>query len=292
MAKYNPDEIAVKKLYISNTLKTLKYYFKNIFYILSANAFAIFIFETPLIRINYRTYIFGITGNTILYNGFSLFSLIYYGTLIALLTIPKVTLYGNTINVMKKKGSAKNDIINLFVLCCSRFLGVLETMLIYFILIIILTACGILPGIIFAFYWYFGIFLSAVGDMNNKIPTSKTGDINVPTGIKALDRSKKLVATNLIRFMLSTIAIFLIIFIVNYIVKRAILYFNFKTGRLLTNYIRLCIWDIFYIYSAYLFSRFQLLEREAIKEVEDVQKKDSDSMKKAMVNKFKGTAKK
>ncbi|MDR3290504.1 MAG: hypothetical protein LBT02_04500 [Rickettsiales bacterium] len=284
MAKGSPSyELKMKSLYLSNVVKSLRYYLKHIFYILFANGVAMFFYYRPFLQIKYRTFLYN-------YFGFSiLFYISYYGLLLTILTTFKVILYGNTITIMRK--GTKNDIMELLTLSCTRFFSVFGTLITYYILILLLFVLGIIPGILFAFWYIFGIFLSAVGDLNNKIATSKTGDIYIPVGIKALDRSRNLTKGNLLKLMFSLIITTLVVFGVEELVGLAIIKFNFKFGIQATFFIKLCIWDIMYIYLAYIFVKLQSLEREQIAEKEEKQKAESDQLGKAAVNKFKSAKK-
>lgn len=272
--------VEFKSLYMSNIAKALKYYFKNILYILVANAIAVAIYRN-FIRAPYLNLVVGWFGV-----GTDITYIFFYTTLFSLLTIPKVILYGNTVQVMKKK--AKNDVIELVSLVFSRFLSVLGTLLIYYVLVLLLTLLGIIPGFIFAFYYFFGIYLTAVGDPNNKKAEDKMGGIQVPSGPAALDRSKNLLRGNLLKFMLMTIIIILITFAISEGFTFLIIENKWKFSGFVRALIRLSIWDIFYIYGAFMFIKLELLEKEVLDEEEEKVKADQEKLNKAAVNKFKG----
>ncbi|GMO58295.1 MAG: hypothetical protein Ta2D_04030 [Rickettsiales bacterium] len=272
MAK-GTNEIVVKTLYLNNVVKSLRYYLKNILYILVANSIILFVYYSNMIRINYRSFILGFSSNV------NTFNVLYLGSLLSIVTILKVILYGNTITIMRK--NTVNDILNLMTLCASRFLNVLGTLLTYYVLVALFTLIGVLPGFFFAFWYSFGIFLSAVGDSNNKIATSKTGDINIPIGIKALDRSKQMLNGNLWKFILATTSAICIVGAIGWGMTALIGLYNIKFTKDIQLFIRLCIWDIFYIYMAYMFTKLQALEGEAIAEKADKEQKEGELIKKA-----------
>ncbi|GMO62217.1 MAG: hypothetical protein Ta2D_08550 [Rickettsiales bacterium] len=273
MAK-GTNEIVIKALYLNNVVKSLRYYMKNILYILVANSIVLFVYYSNIIRINYRSFVRGFSFDNVM------FEVLYFGSLLSVVTILKVILYGNTITIMRK--NTVNDVVNLILLCLTRFFSVLGTLLTYYVLIILFTLLGALPGFFFAFWYSFGIFLSAIGDSNNKIATSKTGDINIPVGIKALDRSKQMLNGNLWKFIFSTTFAIAVVWVVGWCIEMLIGLYNIRFTRDIQLFIRLCIWDIFYIYMAYMFTKLQALEAEAMAEKNDKEQKESELIKKAV----------
>lgn len=272
MAK-KKQKLDTRLFIIRNTRKTLKYYFKNIFYILFMN-FAVFYAFNVFFKYKYTTIILSLAKSDTL-----LFKILYYGIFLLIFYTMKIILYGNTIYIMRKDG--KNDIKDLFSIVSRRFLSTLGTFIFYIFTIMVFGCLLVLPGVMFAFYFFFAMSLSSLGDLNdgNKIMN----------GAKALGRSYRLVKGNLLRFMLMT---FIITFLAFYIEKTVIAIFvnilEIKLSSFTLNAIRLTAFDMLIIYTSLLFHKLESIENDVLEE--KVFKKDKQEelmMRRAVVNRFK-----
>ena len=273
MAK-KKQKLDTRLFIIRNTRKTLKYYFKNIFYILFMN-FAVFYAFNVFFKDKYATMISSLTkSDTSL-----LYKILYYGIFLLIFYTMKIILYGNTIYIMRKDG--KNDIKDLFSIVSRRFLSTLGTFIFYIFTVIFFTCLLVLPGIIFAFYFFFAMYLSSLGDLNE--------DNKMLNGAKALGRSYRLVKGNLFRFMFMTfVIVFLALFVEQTIIAILVDILEIELSSFTLNAIRLTAFDMLIIYTSLLFNKLEGIENDVLEE--KAFKKDQQEelmMREAAVNQFK-----
>lgn len=273
MAK-KKQKLDTRLFIIRNTRKTLKYYFKNIFYILFMN-FAVFYAFNVFFKDKYATMISSLTksDNSLLYK------ILYYGIFLLIFYTMKIILYGNTIYIMRKDG--KNDIKDLFSIVSRRFLSTLGTFIFYIFTVIFFTCLLVLPGIMFAFYFFFAMYLSSLGDLNE--------DNKMLNGAKALGRSYRLVKGNLFRFMFMTfVIVFLALFVEQTIIAILVDILEIELSSFTLNAIRLTAFDMLIIYTSLLFNKLEGIENDVLEE--KAFKKDQQEelmMREAAVNQFK-----
>ena len=275
MAK-KKQKLDTRLFIIRNTRKTLKYYFKNIFYILFMN-FAVFYAFNVFFKYKYATMISSLTkSDTSL-----LYKILYYGIFLLIFYTMKIILYGNTIYIMRKDG--KNDIKDLFSIVSRRFLSTLGTFIFYIFTVIFFTCLLVLPGIMFAFYFFFAMYLSSLGDLNE--------DNKMLNGAKALGRSYRLVKGNLFRFMFMTfVIVFLALFVEKTIIAILVDILEIELSSFTLNAIRLTAFDMLIIYTSLLFNKLEGIENDVLEE--KAFKKDQQEelmMREAAVNQFKKT---
>ena len=275
MAK-KKQKLDTRLFIIRNTRKTLKYYFKNIFYILFMN-FAVFYAFNVFFKDKYATMISSLTkSDTSL-----LYKILYYGIFLLIFYTMKIILYGNTIYIMRKDG--KNDIKDLFSIVSRRFLSTLGTFIFYIFTVIFFTCLLVLPGIMFAFYFFFAMYLSSLGDLNE--------DNKMLNGAKALGRSYRLVKGNLFRFMFMTfVIVFLALFVEKTIIAILVDILEIELSSFTLNAIRLTAFDMLIIYTSLLFNKLEGIENDVLEE--KAFKKDQQEelmMREAAVNQFKKT---
>lgn len=273
MAK-KKQKLDTRLFIIRNTRKTLKYYFKNIFYILFMN-FAVFYAFNVFFKDKYATMISSLTkSDTSL-----LYKILYYGIFLLIFYTMKIILYGNTIYIMRKDG--KNDIKDLFSIVSRRFLSTLGTFIFYIFTVIFFTCLLVLPGIMFAFYFFFAMYLSSLGDLNE--------DNKILNGAKALGRSYRLVKGNLFRFMFMTfVIVFLALFVEKTIIAIVVDILEIELSSFTLNAIRLTAFDMLIIYTSLLFNKLEGIENDVLEE--KAFKKDQQEelmMREAAVNQFK-----
>lgn len=273
MAK-KKQKLDTRLFIIRNTRKTLKYYFKNIFYILFMN-FAVFYAFNVFFKDKYATMISSLTksDNSLLYK------ILYCGIFLLIFYTMKIILYGNTIYIMRKDG--KNDIKDLFSIVSRRFLSTLGTFIFYIFTVIFFTCLLVLPGIMFAFYFFFAMYLSSLGDLNE--------DNKMLNGAKALGRSYRLVKGNLFRFMFMTfVIVFLALFVEQTIIAILVDILEIELSSFTLNAIRLTAFDMLIIYTSLLFNKLEGIENDVLEE--KAFKKDQQEelmMREAAVNQFK-----
>ena len=272
MAK-KKQELDTRLFVVRNVRKTLKYYFKNIFYILFMN-FAVFYAFNIFFKYKYTTMILSLAKSDTL-----LFETLYYGIFLLIFYTIKIILYGNTIYIMRK--DAKNDIVDLFLTVSRRFLSTLGTFILYIFSVMFFTCLLVLPGIMFAFYFFFAMYLSSLGDLNE--------DNKMMNGAKALGRSYRLVKGNLFRFMFMTfIIVFLALFVEKAIIAIFVDILEIKLSSFTLNAIRLMAFDMLIIYTSLLFNKLEGIENDVLEE--KAFKKDQQEeimMREAAVNQFK-----
>ena len=272
MAK-KKQKLDTRLFIIRNTRKTLKYYFKNIFYILFMN-FAVFYAFNVFFKDKYATMILSLAKSDTL-----LFKILYYGIFLLIFYTMKIILYGNTIYIMRKDG--KNDIKDLFSIVSRRFLSTLGTFIFYIFTVIFFTCLLVLPGIMFAFYFFFAMYLSSLGDLNE--------DNKMLNGAKALGRSYRLVKGNLFRFMFMTfVIVFLALFVEKTIIEILVNILKIELSSFTLNAIRLTAFDMLIIYTSLLFNKLEGIENDVLEE--KAFKKDQQEelmMREAAVNQFK-----
>ena len=273
MAK-KKQKLDTRLFIIRNTRKTLKYYFKNIFYILFMN-FAVFYAFNVFFKDKYETMISSLANsdNSLLYK------ILYYGIFLLIFYTMKIILYGNTIYIMRKDG--KNDIKDLFSIVSRRFLSTLGTFIFYIFTVIFFTCLLVLPGIMFAFYFFFAMYLSSLGDLNE--------DNKMLNGAKALGRSYRLVKGNLFRFMFMTfVIVFLALFVEKTIIAILVNILKIELSSFTLNAIGLTAFDMLIIYTSLLFNKLEGIENDVLEE--KAFKKDQQEelmMREAAVNQFK-----
>lgn len=274
MAKKKKSNVDIRLFLFRNIRKTFKYYFKNIFYILFTNIVG-FLIINSFFKTQYAIFLIKHISTSLSFN------LAYYGTFILLFSTIKIVLYGNTVAVMKTKGT--NDIKDLFFLVAKRFFPTLGTFIVYIFVVLFFGLLFIIPGIVFFFYYYFAVFLCAVGDINNK----EKNTMKLLNSGKALARSYNLVKNNLIRFMTLTI----IICVIAYCLQKATLIFiadlGFTLNNLTYNVIKFSILDLIIIYSALMFTKFEGIENDVIEEEFKNNQEEQAMLNQAAINNFK-----
>jgi hypothetical protein len=274
-----------------NIKKVIKYYFKNFFYIIAMNSIAVFLFWR-FWRPSFHAFVARFAKPGLFYDIF------YYAIVLIPVSVVKIILYGNTVYVMKLNG--KNDLKNLILLLVKRFFPVLATVLLYLIVVFVLTCFGGIPGIMFFFYYHFSSYLTAVGDINYKnikqeMKTAKIEEIRILQAGQALGRSFDLVKSNLIRLIFLT-AIFVLVMSLSQIglvwaIKYVIRNFNYIPSTAIFTTLKFCLYDIIYLYSAFLFVRFEDMEKDVLEEEKEKLENEKRLLDKASVNKFKGAKK-
>lgn len=250
MAKKKKSGVDTRLFIFRNTKKTLKYYFKNILYILFMN-FVIFAIYDKVFKIEYMLFILRLVN----INNFSFYTFCYIIPLIAFYSI-KVILYSNTIYIVRKGGI--NDIKDLLFTVLRRFLPVFGTFILYIFTVLFFTALLIIPGIMAIFYFYFAVFLSAIGDLND--------GRKLLTGAKAIARSFQLVNGNLIRFSLTIFFVTICGFIIEQILIIIFNILNIKIENTISQAIWFTGFDILVICGALLINKFSSIESEYLAE--------------------------
>jgi hypothetical protein len=253
-------QLVMQNLYFKNIFKSLRYYFKHIFYILIMNGIALFIYRKFLVKT------FPIKDEINLF------------LMICLVSIIKIILYGNTIIVMKKQ--TPNDTMELIGFVFKKFIPVGITMLMYFLMVGFASLFFVLPGLYILVSYSLGLFFVAAGDMNNKskkVSKTDVSEINYPVGIIALERSSKILKKNKWKFLFMTIFTAGMIYGIQESIIFCIKMANLKFSLQIRRFIILCIWDIFYVYLAYIFMKLCYLEKETI---EKQNSENNDSLKK------------
>lgn len=287
MAKKKKVDIDTRLFLIRNIKKTFKYYFKTILYILLTNIILIYGFF-KFLRPSYygmmldlfstKNYtIFGINK----FINISSFKLFYITSLLLIMISIKVIFYGNVITTIKKNGI--NDVKELLKTVLRRFLPTVGTYFLYIIIISFFTLLAIIPGIVFFFYYYFSLFLTGIGDLNNK-------EKNAPkllNATSAMSRSYVLVKHNLIRFSILTIIMIAITFLLDKYLFIFFAYINLKIKYMQTYMIKFCIYDILIIYSAVMYTKFQGIENDVIEEEFRSSQEEQRLLNQASVNQAK-----
>ena len=136
--KKKKNKVDTRLFIIRNTKKTLKYYFKNILYILFMN-FIVFLIYDKIFKNEFMLFVsrFLLIGSMPFY----FFTIIL--PLVAFYTI-KVILYTNAIYIVRNGGI--NDIGDLFSTVTERFLPVFGTFLLYIASILFFTATSTIPA--------------------------------------------------------------------------------------------------------------------------------------------------
>lgn len=250
MAKKKKSGVDTRLFIFRNTNKTLKYYFKNIFYILFMN-FVVFVIYDKLFKTEYILLVLKIINiNTV-----SFYTCCYAIPLIAFYSI-KVILYTNTIYIVRNGGI--NDLSDLFITVVHRFLPVFGTFLLYIFTVMFFGLLLVIPGIMAIFYFYFSVFLSAIGDLND--------GKKLLSGGKALARSYQLVKGNLIRFSLTVCIIAFISLILEKTIIIILLIFNFKIDNSFSQAIWFTAFDTLVICGALLINKLSSIESEYLAE--------------------------
>ena len=275
MVKKKKKQISVdiRLFLIRNIFKTFKYYFKNIWYILFTNIFFLMLIN-KFIKIPYSLFIVKYFSTRFYYN------LAYYGVFIIMFSTMKIILYGNTVYVMKTSGT--NDIKDLCGNVVKRYLPTLGTFIIYIAVVAFLTLLFVVPGVVFLFYYFFGVFLCAVGDINNK----KGNELINLNGGKALARSYNLLKGNLIRFIILTLTILFITYFIDVFVMNTIRILGFTMSPLIYNIITCCIYDIIIIYGSVMFVKIEGIENDVIEEEFKNNQEEQAMMNQAAINNF------
>ena len=151
-----------------------------------------------------------------------------------------------------------NDIGDLFSTVTERFLPVFGTFLLYIASILFFSLFLVLPGIATIFYFFFAVYLSALGDLNDGKKFINGG--------KALARSFQLVKKNLIRFS-STITL---LAISAFVIEKTLL-FIVKTSGIpvdisISKAVLFTALDVIVICGALLINKFESIESEYLAE--------------------------
>lgn len=273
MVKKKERKLDTRLFIVKNIMKTVKYYFKNIFYILFMNFIVFYIFNV-FFKEEYTILLLKIFDN-----GTFIFKLFYYGIFLIIFYTIKMILYGNTTYIMKK--GAKNDIKDLLSIVLRRFLPTFGTFILYIFSVIFFSILLLIPGIMFAFYFFFAMFLCSVGDINE--------ENKLLNGAKALGRSYHLVKGNLIRFIFTTsIIIFLIFFIEELIIIVLNNIFGLQLSNFVLQGIKFTAFDIVIIYASLLFNKLEGIENDILEEKAfKKDKREELMMRAAAVNQFK-----
>jgi len=256
-----------------NIIKTFKYFFKNIFYIVFLNTFFIsmyaYIFEPKYFKFLSDN----IQDPSVIYIFRFILPLLF-------LYIIKIIFYGNTIYVMKSGGV--NDLKDLLSLVFRRFLPVLGTLIIFMSSVFLFLLLLIIPGIMYFFYYYFAIFLTAVGDINDK----QKNELKTISGLKTLGRSYKLLKNNLMRFSFLTITMVIIAVAIEKFAIAILINLGFGIDNTFAWILKFCIFDIIIIYSALMFMKFEGIENDVLEERFKGNQEEEVMLRSAMVNKF------
>ena len=265
--------VDIRLFLIRNVFKTLKYYFKSIWYILFTNVVLISIFY-KLIKLPYSLFLSRHIKSYTLYN------ILCYGIFIVFLYVIKIILYGNAV-YMIKRGSG-NDIKELFSNVVKRFMPTLGTFMLYLCAVLLFSLLLILPGVLFFFYYFFAVFLCAIGDLNNK----KESNPEIMSGVKALSRSYVLVKGNLIRFaILSCVMIFITYFMYVFAIN-SIKILDFRLNSLMLNIILNSVYDMLVIYGIVMFIKLEGIENDVMEEEINASMEEQALLNTAAVNNF------
>ena len=240
------------KLRIFRGIKdTLKYYFKNILYIIGLNALVI-VAANILVAENYAFFISKIFGLAI-FNA-KVFYAIYYGLPIFILYSFKTIFFSNI--MYSQSSNTSSSLIEALSVSFKRLLPVCGMIVVFAIVVSFFGLFLILPGILFFFYYIFSIYLCGIGDINNK----ENSEIVLLNGTRALGRSYNLVKGNLIRFILLTV----IIAGITYFGEKSLLSyaaeFNVGLDKVMKNIISFSIYDILIIFTISVFFNLDKIE--------------------------------
>lgn len=273
MTKKKEQKLNTRLFIVKNTIKTVKYYFKNIFYILFMNFFVFYIFNLFL-KDGYTVLLLKIFNN-----GTFVFKFFYYGLFLIIFYTIKIILYGNTTYIIKK--GAKNDVKDLLSIVLRRFLPTLGTFMLYIFSVIFFSILLVIPGIMFAFYFFFAMFLCSVGDINE--------DNKLLNGAKALGRSYRLVKGNLIRFMFTTFIIISLVFFTEEVIIIILSnMFGLQLNDFVLQAIKFTAFDMVIIYASLLFNKLEGIENDVLEEKAfKKDKREELMMREAAVNQFK-----
>lgn len=250
MKKKKKSSVDTRLFIFRNTKKTLKYYFKNIFYVFFMNL-VVFVIYDKLFKTEYILFILKFIN----INNISFYTLCYAIPLIAFYTI-KVILYTHTIYIVRNGGI--NDIKDLFSTVVDRFVPVFGTFILYVCAILFFGLLFVIPGIIAIFYFYFSVYLSAIGDLND--------GKKLLSGGKALARSYQLVKGNLIRFSLTISIIAFISLILEKIALISLLIFDIKVDNSFSQAIWFTAFDTLVICGALLINKLSSIESDYLAE--------------------------
>lgn len=240
-----------------NIKETLKYYLKNILYILGLNILIFSIFETFFAK-NYYILI------SKFFDLYTMeFSIAYNGFLLFIFFIFKSIFFSNII--YNQKNNTTNSILETFGISFKRFLPVFGTTIFFLITVSFFGLFLILPGILFFFYYFFSIYLSAVGDINNKVNNVTL----MLSGIKAFGRSYNLVKGNLIRFIFMTLIIATVIYFFEKETMSYIADLHIELNSITRNIIINSIYDLAIIFTVLIFLNLEKIESEVHAEEEE-----------------------
>ena len=248
--KKKKNKVDTRLFIIRNTKKTLKYYFKNILYILFMN-FIVFLIYDKIFKNEFMLFV----SRFLLIGSMPFYFCTIILPLVAFYTI-KVILYTNAIYIVRNGGI--NDIGDLFSTVTERFLPVFGTFLLYIASILFFSLFLVLPGIATIFYFFFAVYLSALGDLNDGKKFINGG--------KALARSFQLVKKNLIRFS-STITL---LAISAFIIEKTLLFIVKASGIpvdiSISKAVLFTALDVIVICGALLINKFESIESEYLAE--------------------------
>ncbi|HSQ97892.1 MAG TPA: hypothetical protein VLL98_04195 [Rickettsiales bacterium] len=233
-----------------NIKETLKYYFKNILYILGLNILIFSIFETFFAR-NYSMLVSKFFD---LYT--TNFYIIYNSLILLVFFVFKSIFFSNIIN--NQKNNTSNSLLETFGISFKRFFSVFGTTVFFLITITFFGLFLILPGILFFFYYFFSIYLCAIGDTNNR----SSGGTLILHGIKAFGRSYNLVKGNLFRFIFMTIIVAVLIYFSEKSIISYIADLHVELNLITKNIIINSIYDLAIIYTILIFLNLQKIESE------------------------------
>lgn len=248
--KKKKNKVDTRLFIIRNTKKTLKYYFKNILYILFMNFF-VFIIYDKLFRNEFMLFV----GRFLLIGSIPFYICTIFLPFVAFYTI-KVILYSNAIYIVRNGGI--NDIGDLFSTVTDRFLPVFGTFLLYIATVLFFSLFLVLPGIASIFYFFFAVYLSALGDLNDGKKFLNGG--------KALARSFQLVKKNLIRFSLTITLLAISAFLIEKTLLIIIQLVGIPVDISVARAVLYTALDVIVICGALLINKFESIESEYLAE--------------------------
>lgn len=250
-----------KKITINTKLKffsilkdTLKYYFKNIFYIFILNIVFFALFES-LIRPYYYTFI----GNIFKVRSLN-FNVAYYFGVCLLLYSFKIGFFNNVI--YNQKSGSTGGFMESLSLGCKRFFPIMLSIILFLLTSAILSF--VIVGIFLFFYYFFSIYLHGFGDPNDKDGAT----LRILKISRSFSRSFALVKGNLFRFAIFTV---IFCFTMYYLNQGLLNYINPKQMQInhaTLQVITFSICDFMLIYTIIVFLNLAKIESD-IKDKKD-----------------------
>lgn len=261
------------KLRFFSILKdTLKYYFKNIFYIFLLNIVFFALFESLI-----RPYYYSFIGNIFKLHSLN-FNIAYYFGVCLLLYSFKMGFFNNVI--YNQKSGSTGGFVESLGLGCKRFFPIMLSIILFLITSAILSLVVI--GVFLFFYYFFSIYLHGFGDPNDRDGAT----LRILKISTSFSRSFALVKGNLLRFMIFT---GILCFAMHYLNETLLNYIDPKQIQLdhtTLEVITFSICDFILIYTIIVFLSLAKIESDIKDEKDEVEAEERAlMMQQALENK-------